>query len=545
MAAVSSSSPPVAATPLTTGGTLHKALAAELALMALRAWLAAPSSDVEKALSKAMRSRHADLNQATRADIASRVLGIAVLRGRLTHLLEREVGPGAGADAALLHALFIARERRGGVDGVDGGGNDSSAVVDGSCESRGGVEDGGDISAAVAAASRAPLFRADESPSDAERLSATWSLPAWLAGRWVAELGPSTAFELGRAMALPGRVTLRTNTLKSTRHELLSAIGAHGVQALPTAESPWGIWLPDGRPPGGGVWQLPGWSEGLFEVQDEGSQLIALATEANEGEFVVDYCAGRGGKTWALASLVGRTGSVRVWDIDPELRRQLRGGRAMRAGAADIVQAPDERPSAGDGVAADVVLVDAPCSSCGALRRHPSQRWALGEAEVAKLAALQQTILEEAATLVRPGGRLVYATCSLLQEENDAVADAFEASPVGADFDTWPFGQEFQRPARVATASHRRMLMPHVEGTDGFFMARWRRRVPSGTAMTARAGDASSGCGSSNCIADGDQRVRCVDVTVADTNGGRRGGSDTTNIDAQGVDCTPARVGGE
>jgi len=206
-------------------------------------------------------------------------------------------------------------------------------------------------------------------------------------------------------------------------------------------------------------------------VQDEGSQLVALATEAQPGERAVDYCAGRGGKTWALAALVAPRGAVRAWDVDAELRQQLRGARAARAGAEGLVEAPEERPAPGaDGTGtADVVLVDAPCSSSGALRRHPSQRWALGEGEVDLLPRLQLQVLREAALLVRPGGRLVYATCSLLRAENGDVADAFEAA-CGKDFEPWPFEGR-------AVNGHCRTLLPHVDGTDGFFIARWRRRA--------------------------------------------------------------------
>lgn len=200
------------------------------------------------------------------------------------------------------------------------------------------------------------------------------------------------------------------------------------VPSIPTAESPYGLWLPEGRPPKGGAWQLPGYREGLFELQDEGSQLVALATEALPGDTVLDYCAGRGGKTWILAHLVAPSGRVVAWDVCPELRLQLAGGRLSRAGEGLVeVRAPCE---------ADVVLVDAPCSSSGVLRRHPSQRWALDLLEVTRLAKLQLQILREAAEMVREGGRLVYATCSLIEMENEGVAREFEAS---SDFQPWPF----------------------------------------------------------------------------------------------------------
>jgi len=422
----------------------------DAALEALRHWMATPGSDVEKSLKRSMRARHSHLDQATRRGIAARVLGVAVARGRLVHVVQREI-PSGGNDAAVLLAVFLAQNA--GVFGCSGDGPFDC------------------VDSRIATAARAPLFRVEESPTAPVRLAAAWSLPLWLATRWVEELGVLHAFLLGRAMSTPARVTLRVNTLKGGRLSLLNAFHSEGVFAVPTAESPWGVWLPDGRPPGGGVWQLPGFSDGLFEVQDEGSQLIVLSTEARPGEIVLDYCAGRGGKTWALASMIAPNGKVRAWDIDAELRRQLAGSRLGRAGASGLVDVATVRPGAEQPVATvDVVLVDAPCSSCGALRRHPSQRWALNEADVVQLTRIQLQVLQEAADLVRPGGRLVYATCSLLHAENAGVADAFQA--VALEFEPWPF---LDRPGRGGP-SHHRTLMPHIEGTDGFFMSRWKRR---------------------------------------------------------------------
>ncbi|CAE7579316.1 rsmB [Symbiodinium natans] len=328
-------------------------------------------------------------------------------------------------------------------------------------------------------------FDPDDAVTLAKRLSVAWSLPLclgwsgsrWMAERWLNDLGHLSAFQLGRAMCQPARITLRVNTLRTTRLQLMRQLSDHG----------------NGRPPGGGVWQLPGYSEGLFEVQDEGSQILALATEARPGEAVLDYCAGRGGKTWLLCSLVAPDGRVTAWDVDAELRKQLRGdgsrvvvtlvnssmgpsslplsasglvrsgmlaelcgkgivpegphvfkklallpglfagaaeARAKRASVTDLLEVATDKPSS----QADVVLVDAPCSSCGVWR----QRWALQESEIDRIAVQQLQILEEASHLVRVGGRLVYATCSLLRAENDAVAERFE-EVVGDCFGRWPF----------------------------------------------------------------------------------------------------------
>lgn len=442
----------------------HWPFTIEIAVAALQTWLASPGSDVEKALKRAMRMRHSELDQESRKLIAECVLGTAVLRGRLAHILDRELGVGSGAKPELLVGLYAMRESSAGqrifTNCANGMPNYDANIAESARATL--------MSLQVAA--KAPLFHDTENLSASDRIAIEWSLPEWLAARWVDELGADAAFQLGKAMSLPGRVTLRTNTLKTSRDQLLQTLNGSGVQAEPTKESPWGVWLPDGRPPGGGVWQLPGWSTGLFEVQDEGSQLIALATEACPGEHVLDYCAGRGGKTWALASLVAPSGKVSAWDVDPELRQQLSGARAARAGAADIVSALHERPEVKHfSGPVDVVLVDAPCSSSGALRRHPSQRWALIENDVDQISALQLSILKEAAMLVRPGGRLVYATCSLLRAENEHVAGEFERES-DVCFRPWPFATLDGR-----TTPHYRTLTPHMEGTDGFFMARWQR----------------------------------------------------------------------
>ncbi|CAJ1363687.1 unnamed protein product [Effrenium voratum] len=337
--------------------SVARALVRSVSLAALGAWLAAERSDVEKALRRAMRDRHRELCQATRAQIAKRVLGVAVLRKRLAHLLQRAQLP---ESAELLLALFERRELK----------------VASELDLRGAAE--------------APLFEEHERPSAAVRLSVAWSLPTWVAEEWVRQFGALVAFD----PELPQLGLCAAHWFKTSRAELMAVLAKRGVRSCPTAQS---------------VWQLPGYKEGLFEVQDEGSQLVALA---RAGERVVDYCAGRGGKTWVLAQLVAPDGLVRAWDVEDFLRQQLVGARQSRAQAQGLVEVLHAKPQE----LADVVLVDAPCSSSGVLRRHPSQRWALDGS--IDLPELQLEILSEASRLVHKGGRLVYATCSLLGEEN-------------------------------------------------------------------------------------------------------------------------------
>ena len=273
-----------------------ESLVRDVSLAALRLWLDAPGSDVEKALRKAMRAKHAALNQATRAAIAQRVLGIAVFHGRLVHLLDktrstRSTGEastehGGSLWAELLLELFVRRELR--EEGEDREEKGQKGELTRRCENLSEIDE-----QRVSQAVQAPLFEAHENAvsivSLAQRLAVVWSLPLWMAESWLQQFGVWSSFALGRAMSRPARVTLRVNTFNTSRLALMEMLMQHGIRSIPTGESPYGLWLPDGRPPGGGVWQLPGYSEGLFEVQDEGSQLLALATEAKTGECVVDY----------------------------------------------------------------------------------------------------------------------------------------------------------------------------------------------------------------------------------------------------------------
>ena len=334
------------------------------------------------------------------------------------------------------------------------------------------------------------------------RLASTYSLPAGLVRTWTTMLpSPDEAEALCAALSRPGPVTLRTNLAVSpTRASLTASLRAEGIASRAGALSPWAVHLEGGgrQAWGGSIWNVAAWSRGEFEVQDEGSQCVALACDAAAGEQVLDLCAGNGGKTLALAAAVGPEGHVLAHDIILTRLAALRASASRaRVGERVTTAAPDDLPAAcrthaPDGH--DVVLVDAPCSSSGTLRRHPGLRWSgawSGESAsigaIAKrraLPALQLQLLRQGASLVRPGGRLVYATCALDRRENEAVAYAFEAA-CGGSVEPWPFegahshgsdGLKAQREAH----SHFRTLWPHRHdgATDGFFIARWRVRSP-------------------------------------------------------------------
>jgi len=307
---------------------------------------------------------------------------------------------------------------------------------------------------------------APEDPLDA--LAAETSLPRWLAKLWSEQLGPEQTRSLAGALNQRAPLTVRANLLKNTRDELLSTLRAEGSRVEPTRLSPWGA-IFTGRT---NVFALRAFKAGLFEVQDEGSQLIALACEARPGQLVVDACAGAGGKTLALASEMRNKGRLVASDRDGRRLDELRP-RARRAGvhnweARAVPESTDAR-IADLREQADVVLVDAPCSGLGALRRNPDARWRLDAQEVASFPLRQKWILERYARLVKPGGRLVYATCSINRGENEDVRGAF----LGAHPEFAP-AQALPESAGLGTGAEIQLL-PHLHGTDGFYIAAFRR----------------------------------------------------------------------
>ena len=284
-------------------------------------------------------------------------------------------------------------------------------------------------------------------PSD---LATRHSLPGWLSTILEREAGDEAPL-LAEALNLPGPVFLRANRARTSRDALAARLATEGIETRPTRLAPDGLEVLSPRP---NLLALPAFQEGLLEVQDEGSQLLGEAVGALPGETVLDLCAGAGGKTLQLAAAVGPAGTVHACDPDDARLCRLRI-RAARAGAAVTVHGPEAPP----GLLADRVLVDAPCSELGALRRGPDLRFRIDPASFAALPPLQLSILERATGHVRPGGRLVYATCTLRREENEEVARAFE-----------------ERRADFTRGDHCLRLWPHRHGTDGFFAAAWTRR---------------------------------------------------------------------
>ena len=303
------------------------------------------------------------------------------------------------------------------------------------------------------------------------------NLPDWLATALQAQLGEDF-WPLVQALDQPAPLDLRVNTLKAKRDDVQQALAAAGFPAAPTPFSPWGLRL-QGKP---AVNKLDLFTQGAIEVQDEGSQLLALLTDAKRGEMVVDFCAGAGGKTLALGASMRNTGRLYAFDVSGHRLDALKP-RLARSGLSNVypAQIAHERDDRIKRLAGkiDRVLIDAPCSGLGTLRRNPDLKWRQSPKAVEELQAKQAAILASAARLLKPGGRLVYATCSLLRAENEAVVDAFTAER-GADFVPLDAGELLQGlkvegAEALVDAGHLR-LWPHRHQTDGFFAAVWQRR---------------------------------------------------------------------
>ena len=298
-------------------------------------------------------------------------------------------------------------------------------------------------------------------------------LPDWLYERLLAQYSDEEIRALAAALNRPAPLDLRVNTLKSDRERLLARLAADGIAAAPGRWSPLAVRLRD-KP---ALAKTPAFLDGSFEVQDEGSQLLGLLVEAKRGEMVVDFCAGAGGKTLLLGALMRNTGRLYAFDVSDKRLANLKP-RLARSGLSNVHpgRIEHERDQKIKRLArkADRVLVDAPCSGLGTLRRNPDLKWRQDETSVAELTVKQAAILDAAATLVRPGGRLVYATCSLLSAENDEIVAAFlEKHP---DFSLLPASAVLGKQG-IACEGEVLRLLPHQHNTDGFFAAAMERKA--------------------------------------------------------------------
>ena len=292
--------------------------------------------------------------------------------------------------------------------------------------------------------------------------------PDWLVERLKQRMTPEELLAMARALNTPAPLDLRVNTLKAERDGVIARLAADGIAALPCPYSPLGLRLKT-KPY---LAKHPAYLDGSIEVQDEGSQLLGFLLQPRRGEMVVDFCAGAGGKTLILGAMMRSTGRLYAFDVSDKRLAKLKP-RAARAGLSNVHPAclsgeNDTRVKRLQGKA-DRVLVDAPCSGLGTLRRNPDLKWRQSPQSVAELIAKQTAILAAAAKLLRPGGRLVYATCSILAEENENIVDAFLATH--PDFHRLP-AQEVLAAQGIAIACGEDMrLSPQRQGTDAFYAA--------------------------------------------------------------------------
>ena len=310
---------------------------------------------------------------------------------------------------------------------------------------------------------QAKAVKADELPP-AVRLD----LPDWFHDVLLQQFDAAELENLANSLNQPAPLDLRVNVLKGDRDAVLERLRADGIAAEPCRFSPIGIRLAE-KP---SLSRYPLFLDGSIEVQDEGSQLLGYLLQPKRGEMVADFCAGAGGKTLLLGAMMRSQGRLYAFDVSEKRLAKLKP-RLARSGLSNVhpVRIDSEHDIRVKRLAGklDRVLVDAPCSGLGTLRRNPDLKWRQTPESIAELTAKQASILDAASSLVKKGGRLVYATCSLLDAENEAVVSRFlEAHP---DFVALSAEETLGKQGISVDVGARLRLLPHRHGTDGFFAA--------------------------------------------------------------------------
>ncbi len=302
------------------------------------------------------------------------------------------------------------------------------------------------------------------------------NLPEWLFDKLVARDGEAATLELAHAMNQPAPLDLRVNSIKAVRDDVIKELAEAPILCEPTPFAPLGIRIIK-KP---ALQNLPLFKSGAIEVQDEGSQLLSQIVGAKRGEMVVDFCAGAGGKTLSLGATMRNTGRLYAFDISEKRLAKLKP-RMARSGLSNVhpVQIAHENDTKVKRLAGkiDRVLVDAPCSGLGTLRRNPDVKWRQTPQSVLELNEKQTSILAAAARLVKGGGRLVYATCSILNEENEAIVEQFLASR--DDFVLVPMSDVLAEQKIDLAMDAYLKLSPSQHHTDGFFAAVLERKIPT------------------------------------------------------------------
>ena len=293
-------------------------------------------------------------------------------------------------------------------------------------------------------------------------------LPEWLWDSLAAQYGAEQALTIARSMHQSASLDLRVNVVKATREDVLARFASENTEVSITPYSPHCLRMAQKMT----ISRHPFFTEGKIEVQDEGSQLLAQLLAPRRGEMIADFCAGAGGKSLAIGALMRNSGRIYAFDVS-EKRLQNLGTRLKRSGLSNlhsqlISSEADPKLKRLNGKF-DRVLVDAPCSGLGTLRRTPDLKWRQTPQDIIELAAKQTAILARAAKLVKAGGRLVYATCSLLQAENEGIAEAFLAGHPNYKLVN---ANEVLAQQQIALDTGPYLkLLPHLQQTDGFFAA--------------------------------------------------------------------------
>jgi len=316
-----------------------------------------------------------------------------------------------------------------------------------------------------------PDEKAASTDDSVPTLATELSHPEWLVRRWITEFGLSEAVALMRANNERAPLVLRANRLKCSRDEMLARLRDGGIAATPTRLSPQGISIESG----GNVENLPGFAEGLFQIQGESSQLVVYLLASLAGERILDACGAPGGKATHIAELMDDSGTVIALDNSPRGLDRIRENIArLNLQSIQVVRADTTKELTGALSAPyDRILVDAPCSGLGTLRSHPEIKWQRQEADIRRLSGLQAKILERVVGYLKPGGVLVYSTCTLAREENELVVEAFLAQH--KQFELEDAARYLPQAARHMVRGGYFQALPQRDNTDGFFAARLRR----------------------------------------------------------------------
>ena len=447
---------------------------ARIAAFEILSAVSAGSADLPTAIAFARNSLRDDRDRALAAEIAS---GVQRWRAALDHLIvqfsKRDI---SRLDPEVVEILRLSAYQLLHLTRVP-----ASAVVDDAVNLTGRAgkrSASGFVNAVLRTISRRreslPLPARPANPSDREAVldyfSITLSHPRWLAARWLDRFGFEAAEAWQSFNNSPASLTLRANRLRTTPQELTARLAEDAVKVHPATYAPDGLIVDEGYPLRGA-----GLDQGWFVVQDEASQLVPLLAGEQVAASVLDTCASPGGKTTALSAAMGGKGLLVACDVR-ERRVDLLRRTVAAAGASNvrIVQADLLKPLPFASTF-DCVLVDAPCSGLGTLRRDPDIRWRRREGDLVTFAAAELTMVQQAAERVAPGGRLIYATCSSEPEENEGVADAFLATTPAFEPVSARGAHPLLADALIDTRGHLR-TEPHQHGLEAFFGAVFERR---------------------------------------------------------------------